>query len=223
MPSDAYINFLHIREDVIKLIDTHTDYSKKTRGRKNLGHLTRSAVIMLCAAWERYNEDLLLETIKYLTKVISDVNDLNLEIKKVISSRVKNDKHELKPIQLAGDGWKNVWYAYAQLETEVLNTPKSNNLKLLFGNFLGIPDYTKLWKTRVPREIDDFVSDRGEIAHNGNKAKYITMGKLKRYQELIIQNVIEIDSKMADEIKVMTGQADLPWKKLYFRNLKNYR
>lgn len=223
MPSDSYINFLHIREDVIKLIDTHTDYSKKTRGRKNLGHLTRSAVIMLCAAWERYNEDLLLEAIKHVSNAVTEVNNLNVEVRKTLSAKVKSDKNQIKPMQLAGEGWKVVWYAYAKLETEALNTPKANKLKQMFFTYLGLQDYTNLWKTRIPKEIDDFVSDRGDIAHNGNKASYIRMIKLKKYQELIIQNVIEIDSKMADEIRVMTALPNLPWTKSYSRDLAIYK
>ncbi|AYN01752.1 HEPN domain-containing protein [Chryseobacterium sp. 3008163] len=82
MPSDSYITFLQMRVDVLKLIETHSDYSKAKRGRKNLGHLTRSAVVMLCAAWERYNEDLLLESIKYISDNISNASHLNNRIKK---------------------------------------------------------------------------------------------------------------------------------------------
>lgn len=114
MPSNAYITFLHIRIDVIKLIETHTNYSKSTKGKKNLGHLTRSAVVMLCAAWERYNEDLLIECIDYICNGIADINLLNKEIKKTISRKVRDDKNEIKPIELAGDGWKTIWKNYCK-------------------------------------------------------------------------------------------------------------
>ncbi|WP_155958925.1 HEPN domain-containing protein [Flavobacterium limnosediminis] len=223
MPSNAYLNFLHIRVDVLKLIETHSFYTQNRPGRKNLGFLTRSAVIMLCAAWERYNEDLLLESVSYLSQTTNDINNLNKQIKKTISAKVKNDNNEVKPIELAGMGWKDVWYNYAKLETELLHTPKSNKLKLLFSTYLGIANYSSLWKTTDPREIDEFVSDRGEIAHNGNKAKYITMTKLRKYQDLIIDNVIEIDSKMALELKNMAGQTVLPWAQDYFTEIEKYK
>ncbi|ESU25223.1 hypothetical protein FLJC2902T_31640 [Flavobacterium limnosediminis JC2902] len=178
---------------------------------------------MLCAAWERYNEDLLLESVSYLSQTTNDINNLNKQIKKTISAKVKNDNNEVKPIELAGMGWKDVWYNYAKLETELLHTPKSNKLKLLFSTYLGIANYSSLWKTTDPREIDEFVSDRGEIAHNGNKAKYITMTKLRKYQDLIIDNVIEIDSKMALELKNMAGQTVLPWAQDYFTEIEKYK
>ncbi len=223
MPSRAYINFLHIRVDVLKLIETHTIYTQNKPGRKNLGHLTRSAVVMLCAAWERYNEDLLLESITHLSTVTSDINSLNKQIKKTISAKVKNDKNEIKPIELAGTGWKAVWLNYAKQETELLNTPKSNKLRLLFNTYLGISDYSALWKTSNPQEIDDFVSDRGAIAHNGNRATYITMIKLRKYQDLIIENVIEIDSKMAIELRNISGSPALPWTQEYHTELEKYK
>lgn len=223
MPSNAYINFLHIRLDVLKLIETHNFYAQNKRGRKNLGHLTRSALVMLCAAWERYNEDLLLESIEYLSDKISDINNLNKTIKKTISLKVKNDKNEIKPIELAGNGWKNVWINYAKLETNSLHTPKSNKLEQLFHIYLGVTKYTSFWKTANPDEIDKFVSDRGEIAHNGSKATYVTMTKLRKYQDLIVENVIEIDSKIATELKKMSGLSLLPWKQVYFTDIEKYK
>ncbi len=178
---------------------------------------------MLCAAWERYNEDLLLESIQYLTIKVDDINSLNKTIKKTISNRVKSDSNEIKPIELAGIGWKEVWISYARQETELLNTPKSDRLETLFNKYLGLPAYTSFWKTQNPGEIDSFVSDRGEIAHNGNKATYITMTKLRKYQDLVIENVIEIDSKMADELKRMASELELPWMKHYSKELRNYK
>lgn len=223
MPSAAYINFLHIRVDVLRLIETHSYYSQNKPGRKNLGHLTRSAVVMLCAAWERYNEDLLIDSINYLCKTVEDITALNTQIKKTISKKVRDDKNEIKPVELAGNGWKNVWLAYAKLETEALNTPKSNVLNVLFKTYMGIDDYTGMWKKNSKKKIDNFVSDRGAIAHNGAKAAYILMEKLRTYQDLIISNVIEIDSNMALALQKQANQAALPWSQDYYTELERYK
>lgn len=223
MPSEAYINFLHIRIDVLRLVQTHTHFSQNRRGRKNLGHLTRSAVVMLCAAWERYNEDLLLESIEYVAGNINDVNLLHKEIKKMLSNKVREDKNEIKPIELAGQGWKMLWKQYAKNETELLNTPKSENLDKLFKKYLGIVDFSHFWKNTCAAEINDFVKERGDIAHNGNRASYIRMNSLRSYQDLIIENVIEIDSIMADRLQAIAAQPNLPWEKDYSKDLAYYR
>lgn len=222
MPSDAYINFLHIRIDVIKLIGTHSFYLKNKPNDKSLGFLARSAILMLCAAWERYNEDLLLESIQIITSSLNDIQSLNNQIKKTISSKVVLDKNEIKPIQLAGDGWKNVWLSYATEETKVFNTPKSIKLNTLFKSYLGIDEYTNYWKVGEFRKVDLFVSIRGDIAHNGNKAKNVTMKKVRDYQDLIISNIIEIDSRMATELQSMSTLPNLPWSQDYFRDLNKY-
>ncbi|GAB3701480.1 hypothetical protein GCM10027592_29640 [Spirosoma flavus] len=223
MPSNAYINFLYIRVDVLRLIETHSYYTQNRRGRKNLGHLTRSAVVMLCAAWERYNEDLIIESIQYLNSSVNDVNLLNNSIKKTISKKVKEDKHDLKPLAMAGDGWKDVWLAYARLDAQSLNTPKAGNLKLLYNAYLGIEDCTTLWGSATkPAKIDAFVTDRGGIAHNGARAGYIRMNQLRLYQDLIVESVIEMDSNMALKLQAMAGTHNPAWERLYSTELSSY-
>lgn len=223
MPSASYINFLHMRIDVLKLIDTHADYSKNQKGRKTLGHLTRSAVVMLCAAWERYNEDLLIECIDDICASGVDVLDLHQDIRATLSRKVKADKNEMKPIELAGNGWKEVWKNYAKEEVESLNTPSGKNLRKLFNQFLGIGDIAHFWLEKSSHQIDTFVSVRGNIAHNGNKAKYVRMNDLRKYQDLVINNVINIDSQIADHIGAIPGRVNIPWEKLYSKDLSNYK
>jgi len=212
-----------MRIDVLKLIETHSFYTQNRRGRKNLGHLTRSAIVMLCAAWERYNEDLLLESISYLAITIHDINLLPKEIRKLLSAKVKSDKNEIKPIELAGDGWKTVWLNYAKQEAQLLNTPKSDKLKNLFSRYLGIADFITFWRTGTSSNIDEFVSDRGDIAHNGNRAAYMRMDQLRKYQDLVVDNVIEVDSNMSLELRRMTGLPNLPWIQDYSKDLQYYR
>lgn len=223
MPSNAYINFLHIRIDVIKLIETHNSFSQNRRGRKDLGHLTRSAIVMLCAAWERYNEDLLLESIEYICNNLHDIHPLNKEIKKTLSAKVKEDKNEIKPIELAGQGWKTLWYNYAKAETELLNTPKSDNLDNLFKKYLGIIDYSTIWKKNCANEINNFVKERGDIAHNGNRASYIRMNSLKKYQDLVVENVIEIDSVISGRIQGFAQVPNLAWTRDYSKDIGYYK
>jgi len=60
MPSSAYQAFKKNRVDVVRLIDSHGKLHAGTRGKKGLGHITRSGVVMLCASWELYVESLLV-------------------------------------------------------------------------------------------------------------------------------------------------------------------
>lgn len=223
MPSKSYINFLHLQRDVSDLTATHFSLSGGTRGRKRLGFLTRSAVVMLCAAWERYNEDLILECVDLMAARTSDANSLPLEIKKSLSNRVKNvDKNELSPMDLAGDGWKQLWKSLISDLTEGLNTPKGGQLNELFRRYVGIPSYTNLWPDRSSAEIDDIITTRGEIAHRGSQAQYVRMDKLKNNIDTVISTSIEIDSNVAGYLQAYLGLADPPWDLAYHRTLGDF-
>ena len=61
---------------------------------------------MLCAAWERYIEDVLLDSAKYLSGNLDSPKTLPKDVQKTIAKEIKKDDHELRCLDLAGDGWK---------------------------------------------------------------------------------------------------------------------
>ncbi|RUA18766.1 MAG: hypothetical protein DSY83_01535 [Flavobacteriia bacterium] len=217
MPSKAYLEYLELLEDVNALNLTHSTLSGGTAGRKKLGFLTRSAIVMLCAAWERYNENLLLESIEIILSTDPAAKDLPLEVKKYISEKVREEKHEIYPIELAGEGWKNLWKGYASNETELLHTPNPEKLRALFKRYLGIPDYTRLWLHGDSLKIEKLVKVRGSIAHNGSKAKYVRINDLRSYLSLVTSNVIEIDYQMSQYLK--STYAANTWIETYYTSL----
>jgi len=198
MPSRSYNNFLLLLTDVDRLVETHYLISNGTVGKKKLGHLTRSAVVMLCAAWERYNENLLLELIDLILTTNLKAEELPTSVKQFISTKVKENKNEIYPIELADNGWKNLWKGYATNEIDSLHTPNSNNLNKLFKRHLGIPRYTDFWKASSIDRIDSFIKKRGGIAHKGSEAKYVRIDSLKSDIDLSIDNAIQIDSCVSD-------------------------
>ena len=91
MPSQAYRKFLHNVHDVERLITSHNALSPNGngRGRRGLGHITRSGVVLLCAAWELYVEDLLIECSKYLSNNFFNPTELPLSVKKNLAKLIK--------------------------------------------------------------------------------------------------------------------------------------
>lgn len=49
------------------------------------------------------------------------------------------------------------------------------------------------------------------------------MIKLRQYQDLIIDNVIEIDSNMALELRNLSGLSILPWTQKYYAEIEKYK
>jgi RiboL-PSP-HEPN len=225
MPSKSFANFLIHLEDVTNLTDVHNLLGGSTRGRKKLGYLTRSGVVMLSAAWERYNEDLLLECIKIISDNTSDANNLPESVRRTLSKHVKDEKHELKPIELTGNGWKNVWFNFATQKTLNLHNPKSMELNKLFKENLGLEskEYTSLWLKKSRAKIDKFIETRGAVAHRGKEIGYVRFKDLQKNIEIIRQNTIQIDSEMSKYLKNMLLLSDSPWITTYQQTLQTFQ
>lgn len=222
MASISYFDFLELLEDVEQLRLTHFEYSKGLRGRKKLGYLTRSSIIMLCAAWERYNENVLLECIDKIIETNIEAGNLSKHIKEYLSEKVRGNKNNIYPIELADNGWKNLWKGYAINETNLLNTPNSENLNKLFKRFLGIDEYTKMWHHNSDVKINGFIKVRGEIAHNGSKARYVRFSTLLSSIDTIIENTIQIDYSLSQYLKKEYAIANT-WEESYYKKLSSYK
>jgi hypothetical protein len=212
MASSAFNEFRYNMHDAKRLHQAHGVLSASTPGKKGLGHVTRSGVVMLCAAWERYHEAVLVEGVAYLAREIYDPNKLPLTVRKYLSAIAKQSAHELKPMELAGNGWRALYVAQATDETTSLNTPKSGKLKVLYERLAGVPDVSTYW-TVGAQPIDDFVTTRGDIAHNGRKSPYIAAGTLMHYIDMIQTAAAEHDHAFCNYLKAASGATVQPWRK----------
>ena len=212
MASSAFNDFRYNVLDARRLHQAHGIMSAGTPGKKGLGHLTRSGVVMLCAAWERYNESVIVEAAGYFAKEIRAPNNLPLAVRKHLSAIAKQHTHELKPMELAGEGWRTLYVAQATDETNLLNTPKSGKLKVLYERLTGLPNVSEFWAIGA-KPVDDFVSARGDIAHNGRKSSYVAAGTLLYYIDMIEKVAAEHDNKFCDYLKAASGSTYQPWRR----------
>ncbi|MBT9155022.1 MAG: hypothetical protein DDT39_01712 [Firmicutes bacterium] len=210
MPSNAFNAFRYNAVDVTRLIQSHGKLHAGAPGKKALGHITRSGVVMLCAAWELYAESLLVESVEFLVAKCQSPTELPLDVQKELARHVKESKHELKSLALANDGWRGVLVAHAKLWCDGLNTPKAGPLNDLFQKLLGVSKLSSGWSCGDSK-INDFVGVRGDIAHRGRYADYITLQELKEYLELIDKIAVETDNAIALHIKAISPQKKKPW------------
>lgn len=198
--------------DVERIISSHGMLNHGGQGRRGLGHITRSGVLMLCAAWELYIEEVMLEGVIYFSKKLDSPKALSKFIQKEISSHVKESKHDLKPLELAGEGWKSLYRNHASEVLKGLNTPKSSNLNPLFKRFLGVEELSESWSLGK-EAINDFVSTRGDIAHQGSQAQYITINNLKNYKSQIETTTLDVDNMLAEFLCSNTPGIERPWRR----------
>lgn len=212
MPSSALAKLKNNLIDVDRLIEAHTALGTGQPGRHGLGHITRSGVVMLCGAWELYAEQVLVEAVRVVADRLDLPDQLPVPARKRLSAHVKGAKNELKPLELAGTGWKTVYVRDALDVAAGVNTPKSHILdEQLFTPFVGCLVST-CW-TCGADAVDDFVSVRGDIAHRGRDADYVTIWRLRDYRAMIFKVAIETDNHMANEVKSISPTHRIPWQR----------
>ncbi|WP_256415376.1 HEPN domain-containing protein [Acinetobacter sp. 5862] len=212
MPSQAFKHFRVNMIDVYRLIESHNEISPNHRGKRALGHLTHSGVVMLCACWELYNESLIIESARYLANKLDSPFNLPIDVQKHLAKHVKEARHDLKPLEMSGLRWRSVYDAACCNEVKALNTPKAAKLEILFKNYLGFSDVVSKWPNGK-NDIDDFVTLRGNIAHNGRFTDYVTITELNTYCQLIYQTCLAIDSEMCTFLHTTVGSTVQPWRK----------
>ena len=210
MPSLSFRSFKYNLIDVDPLRQAHTALHNGAQGRKGLGHITRSGVVMLCASWEHYCENLLRESAKYLCSQLTGPLELPKEVQKEISKAVRESNHELKPLHLSGDGWKQVYQDHANALLNALHTPKSGKLNDHFKRLLGVEKLSTSWALGE-NILDNFVSVRGDIAHQGRHANYVTINDLNIYRDQVRQYAVETDNAICAYLKTATDKTYKPW------------
>jgi hypothetical protein len=211
MPSNAFRKFeRNMLVDVDRIIETHGNLNHDGRGKRGLGHITRGGVLMLCAAWELYIEEVILEGVQFFFASVDLPNALPRDVQKELARAVKESKHDLKPLELAGEGWKNLYRNHTNETLAGLNTPKSGNLDPLFKRFLGANSISGNWSSGA-QAINAFVGVRGDIAHRGRDARYVTIGKLSGYKGLVSLAAIETDNYLSEFLRDNTPGVARPW------------
>ncbi|HCE2343365.1 TPA: HEPN domain-containing protein [Vibrio parahaemolyticus] len=215
MPSQAYRKFIHNTVDVDRLISSHETLSPNGngRGRRGLGHITRSGVMMLCASWEVYVEDVLIECAKYISNDCFHPHELPKAVKKNLAKKIREHKNELKALELGGNGWRDVFIQYCQNESRLVNSPKTTILEPLYEKYIGLENLSSYW-TCGGQYITDFVSVRGGIAHNGRSSGYITVRELEQYNDTIKFTAKEMDNQLCDYAFNLVRSTIQPWRKM---------
>ncbi|KAB7700290.1 hypothetical protein GBN26_09450 [Plesiomonas shigelloides] len=213
MPSQAYRKFIHNTVDVDRLISSHNVLNPNGRGRRGLGHITRGGVMMLCASWEVYVEDVLIECAKYISNNLFHPNELPRTVKKNLAKKIRENKNELKVLELGGCGWRDVYLQYCQNEARLVNSPKTTILEPLYKNYIGVQDISTFW-TCGGEYITDFVSVRGGIAHKGRSSGYITVKELEQYNDIIKFTAKEMDNQLCDYSFGLVNSTIQPWRKM---------
>lgn len=219
MPSEAFKTFRSNITQVDLMLKTYDEMKTPQRGKKNLDHLTRAALLFLCSTWEVYVEQVILESGKIIAKNHLIPSKLPKDIQKELARRVKDNKNNLSPIHFADD-WKNEYIESITEATSKLNTPKEAQILDLFKRYLGVNLKNLESDNRLSslKKVDTIIKKRGRIAHKIYSEQYLCKSEVVRYYNIINKLVIEIDEFLWDYLSSISSDKK-PWRNTY----KNYK
>ncbi len=160
--------------DVAILLKTHDAETKRAAGRpdRSLEVFKRTGVILTVTAWEAYIEDTLTEQFnKRLKEAVAPV-EISGTFNSVAQAWLNSRPKPPDVSKWIGTGWKDAILEKFQHDVLALNTPSSENLKVLFERYLDL-DITKHWKWRntssskACQKLDALIRLRGELVHRG--------------------------------------------------------
>jgi hypothetical protein len=214
MPSQARIKARDKMLPAIdRLVESYAELRTGRRGPDPHNAILQAGVVMICATWELYCESVLVEAANKLVQKVNDPTRLPEAVKRRLKLAV-HDKEVDKsdPLALAADGWKLKLLETVGAESRTLNTPKSERIEALFRVNLGLRNLPNSW-THSAAEIDDFVTLRGDIAHNGTDASNVSQTQIRHIKSLVSKTITDTDDAVYEYLKRpdITGAA--PWQR----------
>ena len=153
---------------------------------------------------------MLLEGLKFGIAKAQSPDDLPDAVQKELSRFVKVHKHELKPLHLAGEGWRKELEDHARDLVNRLNTPKAGPVNDIFNKLLGTEELSLCWNIDA-YAIDNFVSARGDIAHRGRYSDYVRSWHVETHKNNIISAAVDTDNHVAKHIRDNFPSSRKPW------------
>ncbi len=210
--SQAYWRFIENCKDVERLLELHAEKAGDTPGRKRgVEVLSKSGVVLICAYWEAYVEDICAEALVRLLASIKEPSRLPEDLRMAAARMVRDDKDERAPWSLAGDGWRIACSALLSDRLQRLNNPNSERARVIVKLALGIPDITDAWararlpKTKACRKLDDSIELRGSIAHRGKASESVKKWQCESFLVLVKEFAWRTDKRILKHLKEAYG------------------
>lgn len=179
-------------------------------GQQGLKVLNKSAMVLITAFWEAYCEDIAGEGLKHIAKHAESAKFLPEELKKQISNRIKNEKHELEMWKIADDGWRKYLRGHfedlRQRSDYKYSGPRPDKINNWFKLTIGIEKISASWRwsgmssDQAVKKLDRYVNLRNAIAHRGSYKGRISKDNVEAYYEFIDKIVSKTGDKVNSHV-----------------------
>ncbi|MBU0507252.1 hypothetical protein KKH27_00250 [bacterium] len=214
MKSDAFRNFEQNLKDIDRLLEIHEDVGGTGAGRRyNLEVLNKSAIVLICASWEAYCEDLCKEAFDHLLSSTAEPKTLPNSLKTAVASSwcEKKARNPMDYWELAGSAWRTKTRASVERILDTFHAPKWRNLDSLFMTVLGLRDVSKSWQTRglsvkkARDNLEKFVTMRGSLAHRAITAESVNKSHCVDFHAHVSRLAIFTEKAVSKYMKELVG------------------
>lgn len=157
--------------DVEEVISMAQGKSEGGRGKKLPEVLRRAMIVMICAVWETYIEQLILEGVRGIVEHTEDIDGLPRKLRKYANRAIA----KAEPEESSGILWKEqvLQDSVAELTGKHFNSPAVTRIEAAMKDYLGLEDPFSHchWQAypvdSVKWDLNDLMKMRHEIAHTG--------------------------------------------------------
>ena len=218
--SQSFLVFSNDLKDVDRLFEIHKEMTKGVSGsHHNLDPINKSIVVLLCAAWEAYVENVAQEAVKSAIGSGLTASALPNGMRERVIARIFDKDEPLSPWDLAGHNWQLVVEAEIERMCDGLNgglnTPNSKNVSKIFRSALGI-NITESWRWQrmkpdnARKKLNKLVAERGTYAHGGVPDRSARIGACWNHRTHVSRIVESTDYAVNARVRDMCGQPMYP-------------
>jgi hypothetical protein len=216
--------------DVGGLLTIHSVLTGSGFGRRppEAEVLNKSGLVLLCACWEAYIEELARTAFDFMLSHVDDPDRIPARVLVAASSSLRSSSDEREVWKLAGSGWRRVMRGHRdEMLAQCIgrmHTPRPDNIDHLFDSLIGYRSLSAAWKwkgmsnSRVLTYLNELITLRGEIAHRVTASGYVRKRQVEKGVGFIQRLAAISSNRVRWHLRTVAGQ--VPWTSVSFGHVR---
>lgn len=209
--------------EVDRLFQIHREIGGSDPGRRHQGLevINKSAIVLTCAYWEAFIEELCIEAAGCLVKQIKKPDKVPQALR-VSCARYLNTKEAGEFWKVAVSDWKKIVIQNAEFRAQGkrdgdygFTTPSVENIKNLFEHTLALEDVTRSWswqgqsRENAEEKLGQFIELRSKIVHGVSPPNSVHLQYAEQQRDFIRNLGLATDVVVKLHLHGITGK--IPW------------
>jgi hypothetical protein len=179
--SHPCIEYLLTLTEAVSLINISDDLKKHkvVNLNKKKAALYKATIIHLCAAWERFLEAVVEDSLDCLVKNANKSSQIPTNLLLRISKHLNSCQDEREIWKISDSGWKNELRSNYNTLKSKFNTPRPQNVDEFIYQTIGLKNLSNSWrwvgqnKEKSIQKLNEFMDLRGDLTHKLRTSKNV--------------------------------------------------